>query len=189
VRPVLVCGAAGVLAIGLALAAATMSGTGGSPGSAARTGAGTQAVAFTVHVNGDGSVTFTARDLVDPAAATRALNDAGIAGRVVNITDGCASGPLHDNDLDTFGRWQKEALNQRGGSDSVTVRSSDYRPGGGLLLAVKIVARKPDGRVGAVVLVAPYKDVASMPSCVAIPQPGPSDKAGGGTVLISPGPS
>src|SRR5262245_46148159 len=82
VRPVLVASGVAVLAAG-AGAGVMASGVGGG---APRPPGATQAnlAAFAVHVNADGSVTFTAHDLVDPAAATRALNDAGIAGRVVN---------------------------------------------------------------------------------------------------------
>jgi len=49
----------------------------GSPRQSSGTGPATQLAAFTVTENADGSVTFTARDLVDPAAATRALNRVG----------------------------------------------------------------------------------------------------------------
>jgi hypothetical protein len=136
---------------------------------------GIQPAAFTVRVNGDGSVTFTARDLVDADAATRALNQAGIAGRVINVSDDTKTcRPFDTDDLDNTMPVEKALVGWRGASNTITVRSSDYRPGGGLLVAVAMVAQKADGRVAVGVLVWPYKDANKIPSCVVIPEPAPS---------------
>lgn len=172
-RPLLVAGGVTAVAVAAVLAVGLRPGTDGhSPGTGATA---VRPVAFTLRVNGDGSVTFTARDLVDAGAATRALNQAGIAGRVANITGGaCAGGPLDTADVDNTVRGQKAVVGWGGDNDTVTVRSADYPPGGGLLLAVSTLARKTDGRVGTGVLVLPFKDADQIPACVQLPGPRPS---------------
>jgi hypothetical protein len=129
--------------------------------------------AFAVRANADGSVTFTARDVVDPTAATRALNDAGITGRVLNwYTAGCASGPFHDGEFDPTDLdpddigVQKEDLRRSG---SVTVRASDYPAGGGLLLVVITpdpAKSSPVGKnEGTVVVVFAFRRAERIPAC------------------------
>ena len=91
-----------------------------------------QPVAFTVTKNGNGSVTFTAHDLVDTDAATKALNDAGIAGRVLNAsTQACppTAGGSKTSDASL-------AMVNSKGTNTVTVTTSSYPAGGGVLLVV-----------------------------------------------------
>jgi hypothetical protein len=165
-RPALVAAGVAVLAAG---GVAVAVGTAGRP--AAHVQQHVAQAAFAVKVNGDGSVTFTAYDLVDTAAATKALNDAGIAGRVVNMTSGgkdgqvlCAKPLVNRDDLDPSVGLQKSFL--YGDSPTITVSKSSYRPGGGLLLVVGAVGHKADGRVLVVVLSASYKDARKIPSSV-----------------------
>lgn len=88
--------------------------------------------AFTITKNGNGSVTFTAHDLVDTDAATKALNDAGIAGRVVNAsTQACSTTAIGSN-----ANGALLALAKRKGTNTVTFTSSSYPAGGGMLLVV-----------------------------------------------------
>jgi hypothetical protein len=124
-------------------------------------------VSFTVRTNADGSITFTATDLVDPAAATQALNTAGVAGRVVNIpNESCPIGTPNYRDLAPGYQPAKAEVGWQGASDSVTVRSTDYPPGGGLLLIVQVDVNKADGQVGVGMVVYPYTDVANIPACL-----------------------
>ncbi|MEN3306279.1 MAG: hypothetical protein V7603_2481 [Micromonosporaceae bacterium] len=79
--------------------------------------------------SGHGSVTFTAHDLVDPVAATRALNHAGITGRVFNETDPRGAGPCGSiNPDDILGPVFKGGVGWKG-ADSITVRPRE-RVGG-----------------------------------------------------------
>ena len=88
--------------------------------------------AFTITKNGNGSVTFTAHDLVDTDAATKALNDAGIAGRVVNAnTQACSATAIGSNADGAL-----LALANRKGTNTVTFTSSSYPAGGGMLIVV-----------------------------------------------------
>src|SRR5262245_21252118 len=90
-----------------------------------------QPAAFAVQVNPDGSLAFTAHDVVDTAAATQALNQAGIAGRVINdITPGCStkSDDIQPADLFPDGTVSRGL----GSQETVTLRTSDYPAGGGL---------------------------------------------------------
>lgn len=138
VRPALVAAAVTAVTAGALL----VGGIGGTPGGGLTTSTDVsvdaQPAAFTVSVNADGSVTFTAHDVVDAVAATQALNNAGITGRVINDTpesrDSCPTknADIKPEDLypdDHMGRGFRD-------SDTVTVRTSDYPPGGGLLLVV-----------------------------------------------------
>jgi hypothetical protein len=131
-----------------------------------------QQAAFAVQVNADGTVTFTASDLVDTAAATAALNAAGISGRVVNNTNGCAGvGPgvpigRRPRPSDPLG----PPAGLITGDASVTVRSADYEPGGGVLVVVQLRER-PAGPWAAVGSWA-YDDVNQIPTCVDVTDPG-----------------
>jgi hypothetical protein len=133
-----------------------------------------QPAAFTVQVNADGSVTFTANDVIETAAATQALNAAGIAGRVINdITAGCAtkSDEIRPGDLypdNTISRGL-------GTSDTVTLRSTDYPAGGGLL----VVVTSRGGDTGRPVPPDPvsvaifaFDDAGKIPTCVDFADPG-----------------
>jgi hypothetical protein len=162
VRPALVASGVAVLAAG-GVAVADSMGTARPPGATR-----VQPQAFLVHVNQDGSVTFTVHDLVDPAAATKALNGAGIAGRVVNereVRPGpvCKPGLRHD---DLAGPPVfKGSVGQKGAA-SVTIRSSDYPPGGGMLVMVMQQVRKTDGVRSVFVSAVPFRDAAKIPTCV-----------------------
>ena len=140
--------AALVAAAALAAAALGASALLGEPGGTG--GAGTspplQPAAFTVGVNADGSVTFAAHDIVDPSSATSALNNAGIAGRVINDqTPGCTTGSA---DIAPADLYPDDTISRGlGTSDTVTLRSSDYPAGGGLMIV--ITSRGEDtGRAG-----------------------------------------
>jgi len=94
---------------------------------------------FTVVKNADGTVTLTVRDLMDLNGATQALNNAGIVGRVVTSTADCTTGPhavpIDPDDL--FPSDTSHRLSDQGGlgeGDTVTLSSSFYPPGGGLLV-------------------------------------------------------
>lgn len=94
---------------------------------------------------------------------------------MVNITgDGCASGPINADDLDETRPGYKAMVGWRGGVDTVTMRSSDYAPGGGLLVGVLVAAKKQDGRVGVGLQALAYRDVSKIPSCVLMPGAPPS---------------
>ena len=120
------------LAVGALVLAAGTTGPGGTADSVQVRPAG-----FALHVNADGSVTFTAEEVVDVAAATEALNDAGISGRVVReFTAGCGTTQY---DLQPADLYPDESLRRGFEADNtVTVRTSDYPPGGGLLLIVGV---------------------------------------------------
>lgn len=165
--------------------------TGPEVGRAPQTGAATQTsgqpstrppisirtAAFTVVRHLDGSVTFTAEDVVAPAAATKALNDAGIAGRVVNggSHPGCATTTA---DLDPADFYPADS-NTRGfhhGEKTATIRSSDYPPGGGILVIV-VDPEPPRGRPSVrdshveLVIVA-FNDATKIPTCIDSRDPG-----------------
>jgi hypothetical protein len=180
-RPVLVAASVAALVAGGTVLGALM-----APPGPGRDGAGpgtdsapaVRPAAFAVQVNADGSVSFTARDLIDPAAATRSLNAAGIAGRVVNNTNGCA--PIDSGDLApgfVQGPHSRPRPSYTGppvgfvtGDNTVTVRSSEYPPGGGVLVVVQLRER-PTGPWAAVLYWA-YADVDQIPSCVDVTDPG-----------------
>src|SRR5262249_25113571 len=79
--------AASLALAGLAAGALAFQGIGGPPVSAG--GGGPGGLARTAGYNrvrtADGSITFTVNDVIDTAAATTALNNAGIAGRVIRL--------------------------------------------------------------------------------------------------------
>jgi hypothetical protein len=144
---------------------------GAAPDGDGRPSAPVQTVAFAVRVNADGSVTFTAHDLVDASAATRALNDAGIAGKVLNSTEGCTSGPGHDGQPNPADFYPPDTLHSKypnfQGSATVILRASDYPPAGGLLVVVGPVARPKSETGDAVGLgVWAYADAGKIPDCV-----------------------
>jgi hypothetical protein len=132
-----------LVAAGVAVVAATASLLGG-PGETPDAGDGAaapagpvavQPAAFTVRINADGSVTFTAHDVIDSVAATQALNRAGVAGRVINdYAPGC---PTKSRDIEPGDLYPDNTISRGlGTSDTVTLRSSDYPVGGGLLVVV-----------------------------------------------------
>jgi hypothetical protein len=136
-------------------------------------------VSFTVVKNADGTVTFTVHDLLDLSGATQALNDAGIVGRVVTSIADCTNGPnvvpINPADLyppDTTHRLSK--ADGMTGGDSVTLRSSDYPPGGGLLVYVDggypRFRNPPTLRLFVGYLA--YRDANKIPPCVNFVDPG-----------------
>jgi hypothetical protein len=132
-------------------------------------------VGFTLRINSDGSVDFTATDVVDPAAATTALNNAGIAGRVVVHRDACA--PVNWNDVAVIPPFPKPTVTPQPphkpgimGDETVTLRSSDYPPGGGLLVVI-VVRQHPEGTWAHVSWLG-YSDVNKIPTCVQLHDPG-----------------
>jgi len=134
-----------------------------------------QQVGFTLQINNDGSVDFTATDVVDPAAATTALNNVGIAGRVVVHRDACA--PVNWNDVAVTPPKPRPTgtgfpAHRPGitGDETVTLRSSDYPPGGGLLVVV-VVRQYPEGSWAHVSWLG-YSDVNKIPTCVQLFDPG-----------------
>jgi hypothetical protein len=170
-------------------------GRGGQPAAASQSGAGyqpTQAgvrpgtvlrgTGYVLEVHTDGSVDFTASDLLDPAAATAALNSAGIAGQVAIDRDACAKAPADWDEIDAA---SDRRLNPRPspsasphifitGSETVTLHSSDYPAGGGLLVVVAY--RHHSGVLYVNVGLLPYKDVHNIPStCVQRFDPGTGD--------------
>jgi hypothetical protein len=114
-------------------------------------------VAFVVMKNGDGSVTFTAHDLVDADAATKALNDAGIAGKVINASGKGCSG---------------KSSNTNPGSakhpGTITIRSSMYPASGGVLLVVnpRFVDPQTGKSLPAWLMVFVADHAKKIPSCV-----------------------
>jgi len=139
-----------------------------------------QPAAFAVHVNADGSVTFTAHDVVDTTAATQALNDAGVAGRVINdITPGCGtrSGDIAPTDLypdNTISRGL-------GASGTVTLRSTDYPAGGGLLVVVTADGGdtgRPVPPDPVSVAIFAFDSASRIPTCVDFADPGTGTASG-----------
>jgi hypothetical protein len=171
-----------VAAAGVAVAAAGAFVLGGATGTPdARDGGATaagpvfpQPAAFAVHLNADGSVTFTANDVVDTAAATRALNDAGIAGRVINDdTPGCST---KSDDIAPADLHPDNTVNRGlGASDTVTLRSTDYPAGGGMLVVVTADGSGSDRPVPpdpASVAIFAFDSASKVPICVDFADPG-----------------
>ena len=130
-------------------------------------------IGFTLRINSDSSVEFTANDLVDPAAATTALNNAGIDGRVVVHRDACA--PVNWNDVAVTAPKPRPTATpiDRPGimrGETVTLRSSDYPLGGGLLVVI-VVRHYPEGTWAHVSWLG-YSDVNKIPTCVQLFDPG-----------------
>ncbi len=133
-----------------------------------------QPAAFAVHLNADGSVTFTAHDAVDTTAATQALNEAGIAGRIINdYTAGC---PTKSNDLSPADLYPDNTISRGlGTNDTVTFRSSDYPTGGGLLIVVTSRGEASDRPVPpdpVSVAIFAFDDAGKIPTCVDFMDPG-----------------
>jgi hypothetical protein len=121
-------------------------------------------------------VTFTVHDLLDLAGATKALNDAGIAGRVLTSTADCTTGPnaVPINPADLYPPDTLHRLGDHGdltGGNTATVRSSDYPPRGGLLLTVHGDYRR-DGTLHLIVAYLAYVDATKIPTCVNFVDPG-----------------
>jgi hypothetical protein len=171
-----------LVAAGVAVVAASavlLGDPGGTPnagdGGAAPAGpVAVQPAAFTVHVNADGSVTFTAQDVLDAIAATRALNGAGIAGRVINDhTAGCST---KADDIEPGDLYPDNTLSRGlGTSDTVTLRSSDYPLGGGLLVVVTSRggdSGRPVPPDPVSVAIFAFDDADKIPTCVDFADPG-----------------
>jgi len=122
--------------------------------------------------NADGSVAFTATQLVDPAAATAALNSAGIAGRVVVHRDACQ--PVNWDDVAVPPEFPPRTLPPPRpgimGDETVTLRSSDYPAGGGLLVVI-VVRQYPEGTWAHMARLG-YKEMNKIPTCVQLHDPG-----------------
>ncbi|MFI6333119.1 hypothetical protein ACIBBG_33110 [Micromonospora chersina] len=122
-------------------------------------------VAFAVTKNNDGTVTFTAHDLVDTDAATKALNDAGIAGRVLNAQKQSCPGPANGSN----GRNGALYLAARGkDTNTVTISSSGVPTGGGALIVVNPKILDPHTKkslhIWLITLV--YDHTKDIPTCV-----------------------
>jgi len=143
---------------------------GGGPGAA---GVLARTAEYSLVRNVDGSITFTVNDMFDPAAATTALNNAGITGRVVKLDadPGCPTTSADINPTDTY----PDDTNTRAfgkGPSTATFRSSDYPAGGGLLLVLIDLELEPrPGRPAVdlgppVVFVIAFDDAAKIPTCI-----------------------
>jgi hypothetical protein len=168
VAPALVAGIA-VVAVGAVLLGSRGGTPGAGDGGAAAEGpVAVQPAAFAVHVNADGSVTFTANDVVDTVAATQALNEAGIAGRVINDqTAGCTT---KSDDIRPADLYPDNTISRGLGSDdSVTLRTSDYPANGGLLVVVTSRGEstgRPVPPDPVSVAIFAFDDAAKIPKCV-----------------------
>jgi hypothetical protein len=136
--------------------------------------------AFTLVSNADGSVTFTVHDVVDPGAATKALGDAGITGRVVNLRgdQGCTT-EITDFSPTDFYPDDTNTWAFRRGQSTATFRSSDYPPGGGLLLVViknppQPNPRSPDPALQPIVAILAFDDATKIPTCMNSLDAGPT---------------
>jgi len=175
VRPTLVAAGIAVLAAG-AVAVGTIRTPQSGPGrqdTVAPAPVVVQNVGFTMRVNADGSIDFTATDLIDPAAATAALNNAGIAGRVVVHRDACER--INDDDVAVTPPKPRTPPPSPKigimGDDTVTLRSSNYPSGGGLLVVIVVRHHYPQGTWAHVSWFG-YHDVNKIPTCVQLFDPG-----------------
>ncbi|HEX2771429.1 MAG TPA: hypothetical protein VHN18_03240, partial [Micromonosporaceae bacterium] len=118
----------------------------------------------------------TAHDVVDTVVATQALNGAGITGRVINDqTAGC---PTKSDDIAPADLYPDNTISRGlGASDTVTLRSSDYPTGGGLLVVVTSRGEAPDpsrpvppDRVSVAIFA--FDDAGKIPTCVDFADPG-----------------
>lgn len=183
--PVLVATSVTVLAASAALVAGATgtAGEGQRSGAPPATSSGAVAVkpaSFTLVKNADGSVTFTVHNLLDLTGATRALNDAGIVGRVVTSTADCTTGPnvVPINPDDLYPPDTTHRLGERGevtGSDTVTLKRSYYPPGGGLLVNVDGHYSRQDGKLRLFVAYLAYVDADKIPECINFVDPGTGD--------------
>jgi hypothetical protein len=169
--PALVAAGVAVLAVGAYLLggpAGVRDGEDGTTGAVA-----VQPAAFAVHLNANGSVTFTAHDVINTTAATQALNEVGIAGRVINdITPGC---PTKANDIAPTDLYPDNTIGRGlGSSDTVTFRSSDYPAGGGLLIVVTSrgeASNRPLPPDPVAVAIFAFDDAGTIPTCVDFADP------------------
>jgi hypothetical protein len=164
-----------LVAVAVVAASAVLLGSrGGTPGAgdggAAVAGpVAVQPAAFTVHLNTDGSVTFIANDVVDTVAATQALNQVGIAGRVINdITAGC---PTKADDIAPGDLYPDNTISRGLGSgDTVTLRTSDYPANGGLLVVVTSRGEESAGRPvppdPVSIAIFAFDDARKIPTCI-----------------------
>jgi hypothetical protein len=159
--------AAGVaaFAVGALVLVARTTGPGGTADTIQARPAG-----FALQVNADGGVTFTAEEVIDVAAATEALNDAGISGRVTReFTEGCETTQY---DIQPADLHPDESLRRGFEADNtVTVRTSDYPPGGGLLLIVGVETNggRPSLPARTVhIIILAYDNATDIPTCMNI---------------------
>ncbi|MFI6333237.1 hypothetical protein ACIBBG_33880 [Micromonospora chersina] len=131
----------------------------GTPDATASADIPVRPVAFTVSKNGDNSITFTAHDLVDANAATKALNDAGIAGRVLNANSNACAGGRNSNSSD----GALLALTNIKDTNSVTFRRSGYLSNGAVLI---VVGQKVKQHPGVWITAVVYGSEAKIPTCV-----------------------
>jgi hypothetical protein len=173
---------AAVAALALGAVALLPAGDGSTPGPATDTAGQAAApfevrhASFTLVRNADSSITFTALQLVDTAAATQALNGAGITGRVLTEDPSCTAGPGGHGQIDPGDLYPADTLHAKhtglDASDTVTFRSSDYPQGGGLLLAVGQNTWKGANSTDYAVGVFAYADADNIPTCVNFTDPG-----------------
>lgn len=95
---------------------------------------------------------------------------------MVTSTEDCTTGP-NAVPVDPADLYPPDTVHRLGdhgkvaGGDTVTVRSSDYPPGGGLLLVVTEDLLR-DGTSHLIVVYYAYVDVAKIPTCVNFVDPG-----------------
>ena len=150
-----------------------VSGGGGGPGPQAQVQF--RNAGFTLARNADGSITFTINDVVDTAAATAALNNAGITGRVVEL-DADPNCPTTSGDIDPTDTYPDDHNGRAfgNGPSTATFRSSDYPAGGGLFLVVIDIRHEGRGDRPAVdvdpdpptVFVLAFDDASKIPTCI-----------------------
>ncbi len=171
VAPALVAASVAVVAASAVL----LGGPDGVPDASDGGPAAIQPAAFTVHINADGSVTFTATEVLDTAVATQALSEAGIAGRVINdITPGCLT---KSDDINPADLHPDNTISRGlGTSNTVTLHSSDYPVGGGLLVVVISRGEGSGGRPvppdPVAVAIFAFDDAGRIPTCVDFADPG-----------------
>ncbi|HZM82386.1 MAG TPA: hypothetical protein VFC19_42240 [Candidatus Limnocylindrales bacterium] len=162
----------------LGAGALVFNGIGGLPASDGGAGPGAAVLAhnagFTLARSADGAITFTINDVVDTEAATAALNNAGITGRVVKLgaDPNCPTTSASIDPTDTY----PDDTNTRAfgsGPSTATFRSSDYPAGGGLLLVLldfeggpQHPSRPPVDPDPPVVFVVAFDDAAKIPTCI-----------------------
>lgn len=137
------------------------SGSGTGTGPAVAAGPATvnlRPAAFTLVKNSNGSVTFTVRELVfDSAAATKALNDAGITGRILNAATQTCGSP---------GSVPTGTLSAHVAGYKITIQSSMYKRGGGVLLIVAPVIDPSTKQLSIWIADKTYDHRGQIPTCV-----------------------
>src|SRR5574342_672009 len=152
--------AAAVITVGLAGTARTRAPEAAGPAPLVKP------ASFTVTRNADGSVGLTVNDLLDLDGATQALNNAGIVGKVLTSTEDCTETLTFIDGVDTVHAKYPEIE----AGQTITLRSSDYPPGGGLLVLVHGHVKQGELHLGAAILV--IADAARIPSCINNVDPG-----------------